>query len=210
MQNNLTPLSTTFFIFALCTSYMFITMNNSSYSYIADYKFILFKILIVISTIALGFFTTVLSCTLYATPLKDAIAAYDFTTNHLVQTFLLYISSIWMALAIALLPFNHTVYDAATGAVDVDRTQQLHVVQQTVYSGPYYMFMILMGFFLFVNFVVIGHTYNTSPFQAKATFGSSKGIAHSLAVGASAQSTFGFYFRLRPSDLISLSKGPSS
>lgn len=211
MQSNLTPLSTTFFIFALCTSYMFITMNNASYSYIADYKFILFKILIVISTIALGYLTTLFSCSMYAidnTFVRNIVVNYDFTTNHIVQTFLIYISSIWMALAIALLPFSHTIYDNSTGAVDIDKTQQLMVVQQTVYSGPYYIFMILMGICLFVFFLVIGHTYNITPWlggKNNIQNGSSQKIAMTLAKGANAQATFGFYFRLREEDLKELS-----
>lgn len=213
MQNNLTPLSTTFFIFALCTSYMFITMNNAQYSYVADYKYIMFKILIVISTIALGFLTTVFSCSLYAIDnefVRTLVTNYDFTRNHLVQTFMLYVSSIWMALAIALLPFSHTVYDNSTGTVDVDRTQQLMVVQQTVYSGPYYMLMLLMSVFLFVFFLVVGHTYNQRPWldteqlesaQQMGDGGSSARIAQALKIGAKAQSTFGCYFRIDENDL---------
>lgn len=205
MQNNLTPLSTTFFIFALCTSYIFISMNNAEFSYIADYKFILFKIVIIISTIALGFLTTVFSCSIYAIDIpmvRQIITNYDFTTNHIVQTFLLYISSVWMALVMALLPFGHTVFNRTTGAVDSDKTQQLMVVQQTVYSGPYYIFMILMGVFLFIFFVVVGHTYNVTPWLANLENpGTSEGIVRTLKAGARAQATFGFYFRLSPEDL---------
>jgi hypothetical protein len=206
VQNKLTPLSTTLFIFALCTSYMFISMQSAKYTYVGDYKFILFKVLIVISTIALGFFTTVFSCAVYAIDvrkIKEFVTNFDFTRNHIVQTFLLYISSIWMSLAIAMLPFGHTVYAVGTGAVDVDRTQQLLAVQQTVYSGPYYIFMILTSIFLFIFFVVAGHTYNTRPWgvDAETPENSMKVIANTLKSAVNARPTFGFYFQLDEKDL---------
>ena len=51
----LTPLSTVLFIFSLCTAYMFLSMNGGDYTYVGDYKFILFKVMITISTVAIGF-----------------------------------------------------------------------------------------------------------------------------------------------------------
>lgn len=196
MQNNLTPLAIVLYLFALCTSYMFITMNASKYTYTGDYKFILFKTLMLVSIIALGFFITMFSCFIYTLPIPN-LKNVDFTRNHLVQTFLLYISSVWMALAVALLPFGHTVYNNETGSVDESRTMQLAVMYQVVYSGPYYTFMTLFSFFLFVAFVAIGHTYNKKPWTHEQKEDNSiKNVFGILKYAMNARSTFGFYFRL--------------
>ena len=196
MQNNLTPLAIVLYLFALCTSYMFITMNASKYTYTGDYKFILFKTLMLVSIIALGFFITMFSCFIYTLPIPN-LKNVDFTRNHLVQTFLLYISSVWMALAVALLPFGHTVYNNETGSVDESRTTQLAVMHQVVYSGPYYTFMTLFSIFLFVAFVTIGHTYNKKPWTYEDEEENSiKNVFSVLKYAMNARSTFGFYFRL--------------
>jgi hypothetical protein len=199
MQNNLTPLAIVLYLFAICTSYMFITMNASKYSYTGDYKFILFKTLMLVSIIALGFFITTFSCFIYTLPIPN-LKNIDFTRNHLVQTFLLYISSVWMALAVALLPFGHTVYNKETGAVDENRTTQMAVMHQVVYTGPYYTFMTLFSIFLFVAFVAIGHTYNKKPwtYEEEGESGSIKNVFSILKYAMNARSTFGFYFRLDP------------
>ena len=198
MQNNLTPLSIVLFLFALCTSYMFIVMNASTHTYIGDYKFIMFKVIIVISTIALGFFISMFSCFMYTLPLPD-IMDYDLSLNHIVQTFLLYLSSVWMALSIALLPFGHTVYNKNSDAVDEDRTSQLIIVQQVVYATPYYIFMIMLGIFLFVAFIAIGHTYNKTPWRVNteedAPSGGLTSILTVLKHAFGMRATFGFYFR---------------
>ena len=201
MQNNLTPLAIVLYIFALCTSYMFISLNASKYNYAGDYKFILFKMQILISTIALGFFITLFSCFIYALPFQS-IKNFDITRNHLVQTFLLYFSSVWMALAVALLPFGHTVYNMENGAVDKDLSTQLNIMHQVVYSGPYYAFMVLFSVMLFVAFIAIGHTYNHTPWKyvegGSSNNGSIRNIFKVFKYALGVRSTFGFYFRLDP------------
>ena len=199
MQNNLTPLAIVLYIFALCTSYMFISLNASKYNYAGDYKFILFKLQILIATIALGFFVTLFSCFVYALPFKS-VRSFDITRNHLVQTFLLYFSSVWMALAVALLPFGHTVYNTESGAMDKDLSTQLNIMHQVVYSGPYYAFMTVFSVMLFVAFVAIGHTYNHTPWKHTegGTSGSVRNIFKVLKYAMGVRSTFGFYFRLDP------------
>lgn len=209
MQNNLTPLAIVLYLFALCTSYMFITMNASKYTYTGDYKFILFKTLMLVSIIALGFFITMFSCFLYTLPIPN-LKNVDFTRNHIVQTFFLYISSVWMALAVALLPFGHTVYNTDTGTVDENHTMQLAVMHQVVYSGPYYAFMTLFSFFLFVAFVAIGHTYNKKPWTYEPDEKeeqSIKNVFNILKFAMNARSTFGFYFRLEPAQYNQLTNG---
>jgi len=199
MENNLTPLAIVLYLFALCTSYMFITMSSSKFNYTGDYKFVGFKALIVISTIALGFFITAFSCFIYALPFQS-VKNFDFTRNHLVKTFMIYLSSVWMALAVALLPFGHTVYNVDNGAVDKDRTGQLNIMHQVVYTGPYYLFMILFSIMLFIVFVAVGHTYNRTPWKYVENGGdgggSMKQVAKIMKYAMGVRSTFGFYFRL--------------
>lgn len=198
MQNNLTPLSIVLYIFALCTSYMFLTLNASKYNYAGDYKFILFKTQILISIIALGFFTTLFSCFIYALP-YSSIKSFDITRNHLVQTFLLYFSSVWMALAVALLPFGHTVYNTENGSVDKDLSAQMTIMHQVVYSGPYYAFMTLFSVLMFIVFIAIGHTYNHTPWkyvEGDSNNGSIRNIFKVFKYAMGIRSTFGFYFRM--------------
>ena len=164
----LTPLSTVLFIFSLCTAYMFLAMNGTDYTYVGDYKFILFKVMITISTVAIGFIITITSVAWYSIP---GLSDYDISKNTVVCTFLMYLSSIWISLAVAMLPFGHTVYIAGTNNIDQDRTAQLNAAQQAIYSGPYHILMIIMSVNLFVFALVIGARYFQSgnkPSLAKA------------------------------------------
>lgn len=199
MQNNLTPLSIVLYIFALCTSYMFLTLNASKYNYAGDYKFILFKSQILISIVALGFFSTLLSCFFYALPYWSIKYFDKVIRNHLVQTFFLYFSSVWMALAVALLPFGHTVYNTENGAVDKDLSAQMTIMHQVVYSGPYYAFLTLFAVLMFSAFIAIGHTYNHTPWkyvEGDSNNGSIRNIFKIFQYAMSIRSTFGFYFRM--------------
>ena len=174
----LTPIATVMFIFALCTAYMFLAMNASKHVYVGDYKFVLFKVMMVISTIGLGFLATVTSVSYYyfiiswagqeaASGAVETLNSYDFTNSGVITTLLLYLSSLWMAVAIALLPFGHTVYNRTDNTIDVDATNQLSAVQQAVYSGPYYVLMVFASLNLFAFFVMISHLpYN--PIQVLA------------------------------------------
>lgn len=104
-----------------------------------------------------------------------------------------------MALAVALLPFGHTVYMVDNGAVDKDRTGQLNIMHQVVYTWPYYLFMILFSIMLFVVFVGVGHTYNQTPWKnadGSSSGGSMKQVVKIMKCAMGVRSTFGFYFRL--------------
>lgn len=185
----LTPLSTVLFIFSLCTAYMFLAMNGTDYTYVGDYKFILFKVMITISTVAIGFIITITSVAWYSIP---GLSNYDISKNTVVCTFLMYLSSIWISLAVAMLPFGHTVYIAGTNNIDQERTAQLNAAQQAIYSGPYHILMIFMSVNLFVFALVLGIRYFRS-YSLTQTFGeeyatSWKKMMHQL------RPTFGCYF----------------
>ena len=208
----LTPIATVMFIFALCTAYMFLAMNASKNVYVGDYKFVLFKVMMVISTIGLGFLATVTSVSYYyfiiswagadASGAVETLNSYDFTNSGVITTLLLYLSSLWMAVAIALLPFGHTVYNRTDNTIDVDATNQLSAVQQAVYSGPYYVLMVFASLNLFAFFVMISHLpYN--PIQALHQHGDGKtpdAFTKALTIMgktlAALRPTLGCYFRL--------------
>lgn len=187
----LTPLSTVLFIFALCTSFMFLSMNGSDYSYVGDYKFILFKVMIVISTIAMGFLLTLTSPAYYMIPFEP-ILKWDLTKNVVVSTFLLYLSSIWLSLAVAMLPFGHTVYIGNTNNIDTERTLQLNAVQQTVYSGPYRLLMILMSVGLMWLVVMLMVRMWMAEGDLSRTFGNI--ITGYTEMFSKLHATFGCYF----------------
>lgn len=213
----LTPIATVMFIFALCTAYMFLAMNASNHIYVGDYKFVLFKVMMVISTIALGFMATVTSCSYYlfiATTfggegegIGGELIKWDFTTSGIVTTLLLYLSSLWMAVAVAMLPFGHTVYNRTDNTINVDATNQLSAVQQAVYAGPYYILMVFASVNLFMFFVLIAHLpYNPIKKMIDGDSGddtpNSGAFVNALQVVgrtlAAVRPTLGCYFRLEP------------
>lgn len=187
----LTPLTTVLFIFALCTSYMFLSMNGGDFTYVGDYKFILFKVMIIISTIALGFLVTMTSPAYYMFPI-ETIVQWDMTKNVVVTTFLLYLSSIWLSLAVALLPFGHTVYIGNTNNIDEERTLQLNAIQKTVYSGPYHVLMILMSIGLMVLVIALLYRMHRAEGSISGTF-YDIGEAYSSML-SKLHATFGCYF----------------
>ena len=197
--NYLTPLSMVFFVFAICASFMFISSSSATYSYVGDNKFILFKIMMVISTIAMGYVATVLSVSLYALSSKFGAGVYavatkffDFSRNSVVTTVLLYMSSIWLALAIALLPYGHTVYITGTNNIDPSRTKQLVAVQQTVYAMPFYVLLVVMALNLFTVVVVACFLFCDSDKPSKALLDMSSVYTRSLMA---VRPTFGWYFK---------------
>lgn len=198
----LTPLSTVLFIFALCTAYMFLSMNGGEFTYVGDYKFILFKVMVTIATVAMGFVITVTSVAYYyvlggMAGLGESMMSYDFTTNAVFTTFMLYLSSIWMALAVAMLPFGHTVYVANTDVVDMDRTYQLNAVQQAVYAGPYRALMIIMSLNLLVVLLMFAcSSFNPLTFEPCQMEGFGALGKHLAQVFHGLRPTFGPYFRL--------------
>jgi hypothetical protein len=195
----LTPLSMVFFVFAICASYMFITSSSAKYAYIGDSKFIIFKTMMLISTIAMGYVITIASVSLYVIASKFGAPVFsivskvlDFTRNSAFSTLLLYMSSIWLGLAVALLPYGHTVYIAGTNNIDPSRTKQLVAVQQTVYAMPFWVLLFTMGvslmFFIILScFMFVG---TTKPSDAILNTGATFGKALT-----GIRPTMGWYFR---------------
>lgn len=163
----MTPVIVVLFVLALCTTYVYIAMQASTYVYVGDYKFVMFKVMMVVSIIAMGYLTTMLSYSYKNLPFigeKLAEAVLNMMEDHegkhrIARTFLEYLSGIWFVFAVALLPFGHTVHVAGTQQIDVDRTSQLLMMHQTIYSGPYFLMMLAFSLHLFLFFFAIGN-YN--------------------------------------------------
>ena len=165
----MTPVIVILFIFALCTSYVYIAMNASTITYVGDYKFIMFKLMITVSIIAMGYLSTWFSSCYANLPYVGGPVASGLKQlfeqegtdgkpqNTIVRTFLEYLSGVWFVFAIALLPFGHTVYQTNSENIDMDKTNQLKMIYQAVYSGPYYFMSIVFSFHLFLVFFAIAN-----------------------------------------------------
>ena len=169
----MTPVIVILFMLALCTSYVYIAMNASNLTYVGDYKFVMFKLMMVVSIIAMGYLSTLFSVCYAHLPFVGPTIANGLKmffeqpasnehggvpTNTLVRTFLEYLSGVWFILAVALLPFGHTVFQTGTQNIDVDRTNQLKMIYQTVYSGPYYFITLVFSVHLFLLFFALANS----------------------------------------------------
>lgn len=169
----MTPVIVILFVLALCTSYVYIAMNASTLTYVGDYKFVMFKTMMVVSIIAMGYLSTWFSVcyanlpivgpkvanglkTLFEKPASEEDGGVP--TNTVMRTFLEYLSGVWFILAVALLPFGHTVFETGTQNIDMDRTNQLKMIYQTVYAGPYYFMTLIFSVHLFLVFFALGNS----------------------------------------------------
>ena len=147
------------FLLGLITAYLFIAFQARKYVFSSDYTFLFFKFGMVISTIALGYFTTLFAPFIENCPWIGPTFHTGLTnameSSH-CRLFLKMLSGIWFCFAMALLPFGHTIINAETQDVDRERTQQLQMFYRTIYAVPYYLMMIVfsLNFFMFV--VAIG------------------------------------------------------
>ena len=166
----MTPIIVILFVLALCTSYVFIMMNSGKLIYVGDYKFVMFKLMIIVSIVAMGYFITWFSVCYENLPLVGPAIARSAKSlmrrtgsdgamqNTIFRTFLEYASGVWFVLAIALLPFGHSVYKTGTQEIDKDRSYQLLTAQQAIYSGPYYFFTIIFCLHILFIFMVVANS----------------------------------------------------
>ena len=68
-----------------------------------------------------------------------------------------------IAIAFALLPYGHTVFDRSTGAVDRERTRQILILHRLVYGLPYYILLIAFMFTSFLFVVGLGEVNAPDP-----------------------------------------------
>ena len=150
-------------------------MNANTLNYAGDYKFVLFKTMIVVSIISVGYLSTWFSvCYAYLPVVGPKVASGlksifeqdgddGKPSNTILRTFLEYLSAVWFIFAVALLPFGHTVFHTESQQIDVDRTNQLRMIHQTIYAAPYYFMMLIFSVHMFLFFFALGSSNHQLP-----------------------------------------------
>lgn len=140
-------------VLGIFISYTFIGFQTNKYNYSADFSFIMFKFKILLGTIALGYFTAILSNFYDSFPIemcgKIINAIMNVVAIDWIRALIAFISSIWVIFALAMLPYNHTVFNVEDNSIDVDRTNQLKQMHQLVYGTPFYVLFIIFSINLF-------------------------------------------------------------
>lgn len=144
-------------LIGIFTAYTFIAFQSQAYKYVGDFRYIMLKTGIIISTISVGYFSFLLSghqrkfplIGPYVASLQEAVAV------PIIRKLVLLISAVWFALAVSLLPFNHTVYNAADTTINEPRTRQLMTAHRIVYTAPFYILFIILMFNLFFMLVAL-------------------------------------------------------
>ena len=165
----MTPIIIILFLLGLITAYVFIALNQSKYTFSGDYKFVMFKFAILISTIALGFLTTAFSPYIESFPMIGSKIAglYRIVDYNVIKKIILYISCLWFIFAIALLPFGHTIISTETGIVDNDRTKQLTIFYSAIYTTPYYILFTLFSLNLFFFIVSLSDWNHAKSYEGE-------------------------------------------
>lgn len=139
-------------IFGVLVAYTFIGFQTTTYKYAADFDFLTFKFRVMLGTIALGYFCTILSTFYTFFPVLgrfiDVFANTLSTT--IMRNFVAFLSVIWMTFALAMLPFNHTVLNVEDGSVNDERSHDLMKLHQLVYGLPFYTLFMFFAINLFM------------------------------------------------------------
>jgi hypothetical protein len=180
------------FLTAIVTSYLFVSFNQASYSYAGDYTFIFKKMAIIISTISLGYFTTLCFPLIKQIPKGDILySGIDgLFSSTVVQTILKYISTVWFIIAIALLPYGHSVINTETHELDDERTEQLKMFYSVFYAIPYYVLFITFSICMVFVVVAFGEISRARSEEDGESMGQILSTSYS-----GIRSTVGFYFK---------------
>lgn len=132
-------------------SYTFIGFQTNKYNYSADFSFIMFKFKILLSTIALGYFLTIFSGFYNKFPLIGNLinAVLNIVMIDWVRALIAFVSSIWIIFALAMLPYNHTVFNTEDNSINKDRTDKIREMHKLVYGTPFYVLFIIFSINLF-------------------------------------------------------------
>ena len=157
------PILVVLLLVGLFTAYLFLSFSHAQYAYAGDYPFVFTKLGVLLSIIALGYFTTLFSpfVSLFPFGAKHITKIMRLFSLQWVRQLFMYISGIWFIAALALLPFGHSVVDTNTGALDRERTRQLMIFYRVVYASPYYFVMVAFSLSLFFMIIALGNWNNT-------------------------------------------------
>ena len=144
-------------LFGVFVAYTFIGFQTSKFHYAADFDYVMFKFRVLLGTVALGYFGAILSnfhdklplIGRYVNALANVVAV-DFVRNLIAL-----ISMIWITFALAMLPFNHTVFNVEDGSINEERTKSLTQLHQLVYGMPFYALFVIFSLNLFFFILAI-------------------------------------------------------
>ena len=150
-------LSIVLILIGVFTAYTFIAFQSQTHKYAGDFTYIMLKTGMIIATVSVGYFSFLFSGHQRKFPLIGPyVAALQETVAvPIVRQLVLLISALWFVLAVSLLPFNHTVYNAADMTVNEPRTRQLMTAHRIVYTAPFYILFVLLMLNIFFMLVAL-------------------------------------------------------
>ena len=96
-----------------------------------------------------------------------------------------------MILAVALLPYGHSVVDTSTGELDSERTDQLTIFYSVLYGMPYFVLQIVFALTMVLAAVAIGDSFR----KVGQSEGTTPKFHETLRKSfADIRPTIGFYF----------------
>lgn len=144
-------------LFGVFVAYTYIGFQTSKFHYASDFTYVLFKFRILLGTVALGYFATMLSNFYISFPLIGTYldAFTSVVSVGFVRNLLAMISTIWITFALAMLPFNHTVFNVEDDSINEERTKSLTELHHMVYGIPFYVMFVVFSLNLFFFLIAL-------------------------------------------------------
>ena len=184
--------------FAVITTIVFIVMTSVQKNIVGDLSFVYRKTLLFMFTIVAGYFTFTLgdgdvTRNFYLLPGigigEQGLFDIVFTAVPFLSVIIPFLSVLWMAVAIGLLPLGHTVVVVETGESDEELSNKLMGLYRTIYVYPFQIltFLLALTASLFIWKVLYEYMINNE------NLGSSKTISSTSEKLKSAKEVTGFY-----------------
>lgn len=185
-------------VFAVIAVIVFIVMTSLQKNVVGDISFAYHKTLLFVFTIVAGYFTYTLgdgdvTRNFYLLPgfgigdqgLFDIV----FTAIPFLSVVIQFLSILWMAVAIGLLPLGHTIVVSETGESDEDLSKQLMTLYRVIYVYPFQIltFLLSLTASLFIWKVLYEYMINNE------NLGNSKTISGVLEKFRTPKEVTGFY-----------------
>ena len=144
-------------LLGIFTAYAYIAFQSQTNHHAADFKFILFKTTIIVSTMSIGYFSFLLSGNQAKFPIIGSYVAaiQEVVTVPAIRQIVVFVSAVWFVLALSLLPFNHTVYNTLDDSVNAARTAQITTMHRLVYAVPFYIIFVVFSINLFFTLIAV-------------------------------------------------------
>ena len=177
------------FLTSMITSFLYISFNQTKYTYTGEYTFVFKKLAIIFATISIGYLNTIFFPCIKKIPHGDTIyngLSYVLESK-IIQNLLKQISTLWLIIALALLPYGHTVINVETNDLNKERTDQLNNFYSVFYIIPYYLIFIIFSIIMVCFIISIGEVTKQPDNE------NIRELLESSYNGI--QSTVGFYFK---------------